>query len=347
MQIGDVIRKYRKDKKLTQEEMARRLGVTAPAVNKWENGKSSPDISLLSPIARLFDISVDTLLNHETELSDAEADRLIEATYEKLKTEPFDDVFQWMKERIEEYPNSHYLILRMTQIFGSQREMQESSGGEKYDDFILDCYRHVLDSNNEGLKSDAAESLYDFYINKEQYDQAEECLVYFSHENPERKLKQAWICSKTGRKENAHKMLDELLYAEYQSLSMTFNASYILALEESNLTKAHMLVEKMKKLAGLFEMGEYHEVSPALELAILEKNEEETLYIMERMITNTKSICDFTKSPLYSHMEFSEIDETYFAEVREDLIKGFRDEETYAYLKKNPLWRELVGLPAQ
>ncbi|MCI6552513.1 MAG: helix-turn-helix domain-containing protein, partial [Lachnospiraceae bacterium] len=44
MQLGQVIRKYRKIKNMTQEEMAVRLGVTAPAVNKWENGNSLPDI---------------------------------------------------------------------------------------------------------------------------------------------------------------------------------------------------------------------------------------------------------------------------------------------------------------
>lgn len=40
MQIGEVIRTYRKKRNLTQEEMANRLGVSAPAVNKWENGGS-------------------------------------------------------------------------------------------------------------------------------------------------------------------------------------------------------------------------------------------------------------------------------------------------------------------
>ena len=40
MKTGEVIRRYRKQKNLTQEEMAARLGVTAPAVNKWENGVS-------------------------------------------------------------------------------------------------------------------------------------------------------------------------------------------------------------------------------------------------------------------------------------------------------------------
>jgi transcriptional regulator with XRE-family HTH domain len=54
MQIGEVIRKYRKERNLTQEEMVNRLGVTAPAVNKWENANSLPDVLLLAPIARLL-----------------------------------------------------------------------------------------------------------------------------------------------------------------------------------------------------------------------------------------------------------------------------------------------------
>ena len=40
MNIGNVIRKYRKEAGLTQEMMAKQLGVTTPAVNKWENGVS-------------------------------------------------------------------------------------------------------------------------------------------------------------------------------------------------------------------------------------------------------------------------------------------------------------------
>lgn len=40
MKIGGVIKKYRKEIGITQEEMANRLGVTTPAVNKWENGVS-------------------------------------------------------------------------------------------------------------------------------------------------------------------------------------------------------------------------------------------------------------------------------------------------------------------
>ena len=69
MQIGEVIRKYRKENNMTQKEMARHLGATAPAVNKWENGNSFPDILLLSPIAGLLGITLDTPLSSQEELT--------------------------------------------------------------------------------------------------------------------------------------------------------------------------------------------------------------------------------------------------------------------------------------
>ncbi len=52
MDIGNVIRTYRKKLRLTQAEMAERLGVTTPAVNKWENNNTQPDIGLLSASQR-------------------------------------------------------------------------------------------------------------------------------------------------------------------------------------------------------------------------------------------------------------------------------------------------------
>lgn len=347
MQVGEVIRKYRKEKDLTQEEMAKRLGVTAPAVNKWENGNSLPDVSLLSPIARLLNISIDTLLSHEKEISDEEASRLVEEANERLKAEAFDSVCLWIKQCLVEHPSSYYLILWMARIFDSHLSMAEIADQDRYDGFILDCYVRALESSDEALRRSAAEALYYFHIKKKQYEQAEEYLDYFSEENPERKRKQAIIYSNTGRQEDAYKMYEELLYAGYQSLSMTFHDIYILTLQANDFEKAHMLVEKKKKLANLFEFGEYHEISTGLELATLEKNEAETLHIMERMLSNLESIGDFTKSPLYSHMKFKAIDQAYLSELRQDLLKGFRDEETYAFLKANQQWRDLVGLSTQ
>ena len=78
MKTGEVIRMYRKNRNLTQEEMASRLGVTASAVNKWENNVSLPDITLLAPIARLLETTPDTLLCFREELSQEEVNAFVQ-----------------------------------------------------------------------------------------------------------------------------------------------------------------------------------------------------------------------------------------------------------------------------
>ena len=60
MKIHEIIRERRLAKNYTQEQVANYLGVTTPAVNKWEKGISYPDITLLPALARLLD----TDLNH-------------------------------------------------------------------------------------------------------------------------------------------------------------------------------------------------------------------------------------------------------------------------------------------
>ncbi len=60
--IGKYLLKRRKERNLTQAELAKKLDVTFQAVSRWENGDSIPDISTLVLIADLYDISVDDIL---------------------------------------------------------------------------------------------------------------------------------------------------------------------------------------------------------------------------------------------------------------------------------------------
>lgn len=70
MPMGEVIRRKRKELGLTQEQVAQRLGISAPAVNKWERGSSYPDITILPALARLLNTDINTLLCFQEELTD-------------------------------------------------------------------------------------------------------------------------------------------------------------------------------------------------------------------------------------------------------------------------------------
>lgn len=62
MNIGKMILQLRKQKKITQDEFAAELGVTAAAVSKWENGYTLPDIMMLCALADFFGVTTDELL---------------------------------------------------------------------------------------------------------------------------------------------------------------------------------------------------------------------------------------------------------------------------------------------
>lgn len=343
MQIGEVIRKYRKNKNMTQEEMANRLGVTAPAVNKWENGNSLPDIMLLAPIARLLDISLDTLLSFREELTKEEIDHLVNETYDRLKTESYDEVFLWAKKVMEQYPNCEWLILQMAVVLDARRSFFKVEDGERYDDYILACFNRILSSKDEKLRNLAADSLFGFYIRREQWEKAEKYLVYFSNENPERKRKQAFIYSKTGRLEEAYKTYEQILFSGYQMASMVMHSIFNLAMEEGNMTRAGLFVEKQQQMARLFEMGKYSEVSTKLEWAVARKDVEGTLETMEQMLDCVDTVDDFMTSTLFEHMEFRKASQGEFQPMlKKNLLENFRDEETFGFLKKEERYRELV-----
>ncbi len=343
MHIGEIIREHRKRKSMTQEEMANRLGVTAPAVNKWENGVSQPDIMLLTPIARLLGITLDTLLSFQEELTADGINGIIYEIDTLLKEKPYEEAFQWAKAKIQQYPNCDQLIWQLAVILDAQRFVQNIPDAEKYEGYIMNCYSRALESNDENIRKTAADSLFGFYFRKNEYQKAEEYLQYFSSENPEKKHKQALIYSKTNRIKEAYKAYEELLFSGCQMMNMVFHSIFMLAMEDNDSEKAHMLMEKQSKLANLFDMGKYQEAACKLELATAEKDMDVTIMTMEEILANIDKMCDYTNSPLYAHMNFKELDPGFIAGLREKLLACFRDEETYDYMKKNQRWQELIG----
>jgi len=68
--LAENIQKFRKEKNMTQKELAEKLGVTYQAVSKWENASSAPDISLLPMLADVFGCPIDTLFSLEIETNE-------------------------------------------------------------------------------------------------------------------------------------------------------------------------------------------------------------------------------------------------------------------------------------
>ena len=72
--LYETIRKARRERGLTQEQLAEVMGVSVGAVSKWEQGQSIPEIGLLMELADFFQTSVDALLGFEIRNGSREED---------------------------------------------------------------------------------------------------------------------------------------------------------------------------------------------------------------------------------------------------------------------------------
>lgn len=100
MKTGRFIAERRKNKNLTQMQLAEKLGITDRAVSKWENGKSLPDSSIMLDLCGLLDITVNDLLSGEVVLVDNYNKEMENNLLEMIKQKEESDkrllVFEWV-----------------------------------------------------------------------------------------------------------------------------------------------------------------------------------------------------------------------------------------------------------
>ena len=63
--VGSFLRELRKEKQLTQEQLAERFGVTSRSVSRWETGSNMPDLSILVELADFYDVDIKDIIDGE------------------------------------------------------------------------------------------------------------------------------------------------------------------------------------------------------------------------------------------------------------------------------------------
>ncbi len=128
--IGEKIKEYRCKNRMTQEQLASCLNVTFQTVSKWETGVSSPDLSLIVPITKLFRISADELLG----INDAEPDKRYEELKQEyehtFKTEDFAERQRICELAVREYPGDMQWLINLAWVVSNRSFEYEDN--EKY-----------------------------------------------------------------------------------------------------------------------------------------------------------------------------------------------------------------------
>ena len=100
--IGKFIALCRKQKKMTQSDLAEKLGVTEKSISNWENGRNMPELSLFKPLCQELDISLNDLMSGE---------RVVEKEYQEKLEENIINTIDYTNKKIENRNNFIGLLL--------------------------------------------------------------------------------------------------------------------------------------------------------------------------------------------------------------------------------------------
>ena len=127
MELYQRIRGLRRERGITQEELAEAMDVSAAAVSKWENGQSVPDITVLMALADFFEVSLDALVGYEAHTHRRED---LVARIRALGIQRSDEVVAEVREALRRYPNHFDVVWTAGKAMGFR-------GMEKHDEAAL------------------------------------------------------------------------------------------------------------------------------------------------------------------------------------------------------------------
>jgi transcriptional regulator with XRE-family HTH domain len=111
--IAKVLAAKRRQKGVTQDDLANYIGVSKASVSKWETGQSYPDVTFLPLLAAYFNISIDELLNYQPQMTKEDIRRLYTKLSADFTSKPFDEVMQECRVVIKKYYACLPLLLQM------------------------------------------------------------------------------------------------------------------------------------------------------------------------------------------------------------------------------------------
>ncbi|MCS4466093.1 helix-turn-helix domain-containing protein [Clostridium botulinum] len=116
LNIGKCIIHKRKEKGITQEQLANYIGVSKASVSKWESGSSYPDIVLLPELATYFNISVDELLGYSPQLTKEDIKKIYSKLSHEFAVRPFDEAMEQCNKLIKKYYSCFPFLLSIIQL---------------------------------------------------------------------------------------------------------------------------------------------------------------------------------------------------------------------------------------
>lgn len=144
MKIGRIVSEKRKERGMTQQELADFIGVSKASVSKWENDLTYPDITLLPLLAAFFDITLDQLLDYHSQLTADEIKRIYQLLQNNLVNKSGEEVLHELRRFVRRYYSCYPFILQMGLFILNHYDYFPSVSDQEKADVYIDEARHLF-----------------------------------------------------------------------------------------------------------------------------------------------------------------------------------------------------------
>lgn len=345
MKLGAHIAALRKLKGMTQEQLATAVGVSAPAVSKWETDSSCPDISLLCPIARVFGVTVDKLLQFEEMLSKEELTKSINEIVETARNGKLENAERMLNNLLHTYPSDcelKYNASLTLDLFTMLFPMETSEKTKKWKEQKKRLLEDIREAGVSSYWQRSVSALAGMAIQNDELEQAEQMLKELPEHTSDSTMLWAQLYLKKNDPEKAVEVTQKRLFVLVRKLQMCLifmmNKEMIPSAEQTlEICKVYRQVEEIFKVGGETSEGLFIEAYLRL------GNHEEAKKSAVKMIHDIMGTVQQPNPVLfYPAIKIQDGQQIVTREMKKMMLEGLLKEEAFADYRQDREFQEAM-----
>ncbi len=342
MKINQIIREKRKDLSLTQEQIADYLGVSTPAVNKWERGGTYPDITLLPALARLLKIDLNTLMSFNDDLTDIEIENFVDEIDKTVQEQDYDTAFQTAINKIHEYPTCDRLIYSVILYLEGALTLYNVSKVEQYREIYETFYKRLATSEIPEIRDTATSMLISYARNRGDFSRAEELINSLPFSTIDKEEQLAILYQRQERYHDSEKIWEHRVIKGITEIQTALVNMLEIALEEKRENDADFFADVYETVTRQFCFPKWMCYNAHLQLALVKKDKGRSLSILQKMLPSMKKEWNTQDCPLYRNAAGS--DSTWLSSrLAKTITDELANNEEYTFLRDGLEFEELIA----
>ncbi len=255
MNIGANIYALRKEKKITQAQLAEKLGVSEQAVSKWENNQCAPDVSLFPIIADFFGVSIDRIFGYHISNYADEVEAIMKAADDSMDTYKEIEI---ISNGLKKYPNSPdlkiYLAFSLSMV--NRISKDENERKEAVEKAVNHCNEVVSTCGDVKLVDRALNMLRRIYCETGEYEKAIDAVERISADGYRHKvIGKAQILEYRKDFREHSRFTENSLLECYWTMDQLFELKRISLMEQEEYEKLLPWCRAHEKLLSVFDEG--------------------------------------------------------------------------------------------